>query len=68
MKIPAWVWGVIFVLLQLADVGANSVGGVATIAHLAGVVVGAAAIRMAAWGRPAPEMLPRTFRFSWARP
>jgi membrane associated rhomboid family serine protease len=68
MKIPAWVWGAIFVLIQLAEVGSTSAGGVATIAHLAGVAVGAAVIRVAARSRPEPEMVPRTFRFSWARP
>jgi membrane associated rhomboid family serine protease len=68
MKIPAWVWGAIFVLIQLAEVGSTSTGGVATIAHLAGVAVGAAVIRVAARSRPEPEMVPRTFRFSWARP
>jgi membrane associated rhomboid family serine protease len=68
MKIPAWVWAAIFVLVQLADVASSSAGGVATIAHLAGVAVGAAAIRPASWGRPEPPMLPRTLHEAWVRP
>jgi len=69
MKIPAWIWAAIFVLLQLIDVtstGGGS-GGIATVSHLAGLAIGAATIRLVAWGRPPHEMVPRTFRLLTAR-
>jgi membrane associated rhomboid family serine protease len=70
MKIPAWIWGAIFILVQLVDISGTSgasATGIATVAHLAGVAIGAAAIRLAAWRRPAHEMVPRTFRLLAAR-
>jgi membrane associated rhomboid family serine protease len=70
MKIPAWIWAAIFVLVQLVDIsGTSGMGsaGIATVAHLAGVAIGAASIRLAAWRRPSHEMVPRTFRLLAAR-
>lgn len=64
MKIPAWLWGAIFVALQLVDIGGTTPAGspgIATIAHLAGVAIGAATIRLTARGRPAHELVPRNF-------
>jgi len=64
IKIPAWIWGVLFIALQLVDLssptgfGSNSV---AAVAHLAGVAVGAATIRVVAHGRRAPDLVPRRF-------
>jgi membrane associated rhomboid family serine protease len=70
MKVPAWIWAAIFVLVQLVDITGTSSGGstgVATVAHLAGLAIGAATIRVAAWRRPPHEMVPRTFRLLAAR-
>ena len=70
MKIPAWIWAAIFVAIQLADVTGTSgasATGIATVAHLAGIAIGAATIRLAAWRRPPQEMVPRTFRLLAAR-
>lgn len=70
MKIPAWIWAAIFVAIQLLDItgtsGANA-SSIATVAHLAGLAIGAATIRLAAWHRPPHEMVPRTFRLLTAR-
>ena len=62
MKIPAWIWAAIFVAIQLVDVTGTSgasATGIATVAHLAGLAIGAATIRFAAWRRPPHEMVPR---------
>ncbi len=70
MKIPAWIWAAIFVGIQLVDITGTSGGsstGIATVAHLAGIAIGAATIRLAAWRRPPHEMVPRTFRLLTAR-
>jgi membrane associated rhomboid family serine protease len=70
MKIPAWIWAAIFVALQLVDITGTSGGsstGIATVAHLTGLAIGAATIRLAAWRRPPHEMVPRTFRLLAAR-
>ncbi len=64
MKIPAWIWGAIFIALQLVDLSSPTQLGsssVASIAHLAGVAIGAATIRLVAHGRPAFDPVPRNF-------
>ncbi len=63
MKIPAWIWAAIFVAIQFVDVSGGS-AGVATMAHLAGLAVGAATIRLVAYGRPDYAHVPRSFRIS----
>lgn len=63
MKLPAWLWGALFIALQLVDLSNPSGTGsanVATWAHLAGVAVGAATIRLVAYGRPEQVLVPRT--------
>lgn len=65
MKIPAWIWAVVFVLVQFLGFSGGS-PGVATMAHLAGLAAGATTITLVAHGRAVIPPVPRRFRFAGA--
>ncbi len=68
MKVPAWLWGCIFIGLQLLDItqpqSAGSMG-IATVAHLSGLIIGALTIRAVAWRRPEVPHVARHLHVPW---
>jgi len=68
MKLPAWLWGCIFVGLQLLDVTQPQSAGapnIATVAHLSGLAIGALTIQAVAWRRPEVPHVARHLRVPW---